>query len=153
MNENYYHQHQDVRKEGDIQFGDLTAFIDIAYAKKIAGINLSTLASLALAPGVPTNTVIDVRELENGTTLKWEKPANGNAAYYYVLMRETYQPLWQTKFKTEDNQITLPYSKDNYFFGVQSVDKDGHESLVDFPCSAPQLTAIRVAETRWVFLY
>lgn len=133
MNENYYHQHQDVRMEDEIQYGDLPEFIDADYAAKIAGVNLATLANLAMAPAAPENVVIDVRELTNTTTLQWDKPKIGNANTYYVLLRETHEPFWQKKIKVEGNSVTLPYSKDNYLFGVQAVDEDGHESLAVFP--------------------
>ena len=59
---------------------------------------------------------------------KGKKPAG-----YYVLMRETTSPFWERKFFVKENSATLAYSKDNYFFGVQSVDEDGHESLVVTP--------------------
>jgi hypothetical protein len=52
------------------------------------------------------------------------------------MMRETYQPLWEKKIFVEGNEVTLPYSKANYFFGIQSVDASGHESIVVFPGQA-----------------
>lgn len=133
MNENYYHQHQDVRMENGIQYGDLPEFIDADYAAKITGINLATLANLAMAPAAPENVVIDVRELTNTSTLRWDKSKNGSSNTYYVLLRETHEPLWKEKIKVEGTSVTLPYSKDNYFFGVQAVDEKGHESLAIFP--------------------
>ncbi len=133
MNENYYQQHQNVVVKDGIQYGDLPEFTDAEYAAKIAGINLATLANLALAPPAPANVVIDVRELTNTSTLRWEKPEIFEQNTYYVLLRETHEPLWQQKIRVEGTSITLPYSKDNYFFGVQSVDAEGHESLVEFP--------------------
>lgn len=133
MNENYYHQHQDVVVKEGIQYGDLPEFTDATYAAKITGINLATLANLALAPNVPQKVVIDVRELSNTTTLRWETPENFDDNTYFVVLRETHEPLWQQKFEVEGNSITLPYSKDNYFFGVQAVDAEGHESMVQMP--------------------
>lgn len=133
MNENYYHQHQDVRMEDEIQYGDLPEFIDADYAAKITGVNLATLANLSMAPAVPENVVIDVRELTNTTTLQWDNPKNRSTNNYYVLLRETHEPLWQKKIKVEGTSVTLPYSKDNYLFGVQAVDEEGHESLAVFP--------------------
>lgn len=133
MNENYYHQHQDVVVKDGIQYGDLPEFTDANYATKIAGINLATLANLALAPDVPQNVVIDVRELSNTTTLRWESPEGFDDNTYFVVLRETHEPLWQQKMKVQGTSITLPYSKDNYFFGVQSVDAEGHESMVQMP--------------------
>ena len=72
--------------------------------------------------------------MSNYSTLSWEEPENGKKpAGYYLLMRETYQPLWEKKIYVEGTEITVPYSKDNYFFAVQAVDKEGHESLPVFP--------------------
>ncbi len=133
MHENYYHQHQNVRTEDGIQYGDLPQFVDYDYVKKIAGINLSVLANLDFAPSVPRNVGIDISELGNVTKLKWDVPLNGKVSGYYVLMRETDQSLWQKKIFVKGTEVILPYSKDNYLFAVQSVDEGGHESLPVFP--------------------
>jgi hypothetical protein len=75
-----------------------------------------------------------VSNLTNKTTLKWETPQKGKKpAGYYVLMRETYSPVWTKKFFVKENEATLPYSKDNFLFAVQSVDAEGHESLAVMP--------------------
>ena len=75
--------------------------------------------------------------LTNKTTLRWETPAKGvKPSGYYILMRETYQPLWEKKIFVTGNEVTIPYSKDNYFFGIQSVDAAGHESIAVFPGQA-----------------
>jgi hypothetical protein len=80
------------------------------------------------------NCVIVTGGLTNKTTLKWESPSKGvKPAGYYILLRETYQPLWEKKIFVTGNEITLPYSKDNYFFGIQAVDAQGHESIAVFP--------------------
>lgn len=134
MNENFTQQHQNVRKESGVDYGDLPEFVDYNYVQKVARMNLSVLASLASAPAEPQNAGIVNREVTNKTMLKWEVPAIGKRpAGYYVLMRETLSPYWEKKFYVTDTTITLSYSKDNYFFGVQSVDADGHESLPVFP--------------------
>lgn len=133
MNENYYHQHQDVRIENGIQYGDLPEFVDFDYAAKIAGINLAVLANLALAPASPINPIIDTKELTNLTKLKWEEPKGRKPYGYYILMRETDQPLWQTKTFVKGTEAVLPYSKDNYLFAIQAVDDMGHESLPVIP--------------------
>ena len=71
------------------------------------------------------------------TTLRWETPATGvKPAGYYILSRETFQPLWEKKIFVTGNEVTLPYSKDNYFFAIQSVDAAGHESIAVFPGQA-----------------
>jgi Zn-dependent M28 family amino/carboxypeptidase len=133
MNENYYHQHENVRMEDGIQYGDLPEFVDFEYMRKITGINLASLASLASAPSEPQNVVIDVRRLSNTSTLRWDSPRNGSAKGYYVLMRETDESMWQKKFYTEEMTLTIPYSKDNYFFAVQAVGEGSHESMAVFP--------------------
>lgn len=133
MNENYYHQHEDVRVENGIQYGDLPEFVDFEYMRKITGINLASLASLASAPSEPSSVGIDVRRLSNTSTLRWEAPETGKAKGYYVLMRETDASMWQKKFYTEETSLTIPYSKDNYFFAVQAVGEGGHESMAVFP--------------------
>lgn len=133
MNENYDHQHQNIRKENGIQYGDLPEFVDYEYARKVTSVNLAVLANLALAPAQPQNVGIVVKEVTNKSTLKWEKPVGKNPKGYYVLLRETFQPFWQKKIYTEQTEITIPYSKDNYFFAVQSVDENGHESLPVWP--------------------
>jgi hypothetical protein len=133
MNENYYHQHENVRVENGIQYGDLPEFVDFEYMRKVAGINLASLYSMASAPSEPQSVGIDVRKLSNTSILRWDAPAKGKAKGYYVLMRETDSSTWEKKFYTEENTLTIPYSKDNYFFAVQAVGENGHESMAVFP--------------------
>lgn len=133
MNENYTRQHQDVRKENGIQYGDLPEFIDFEYLRKNTAINLSNLANLAKAPATPEDVKIDVKKLGNTTYLYWKAPKTGKTTGYYILMRETTSAVWQRKLFTEALEITLPYSKDNYFFAVQSVNEAGNESLPVVP--------------------
>ncbi|MEJ7627086.1 MAG: M20/M25/M40 family metallo-hydrolase [Ferruginibacter sp.] len=133
MNENYYHQHQDVRKENGIQYGDLLEFIDFEYLRKNTAINLSVLANLAKAPAMPEEVKMDVKKLGNNTLLQWKSPKSGMPKGYFVLVRETTSAVWQKKFYTGSLQMSLPYSKDNYFFAVQSVNSDGNESLPVVP--------------------
>ena len=133
MNENFYHQHQDVRKEKDIQYGDLPEFLDFEYLRKNTALNLANLANLAKAPAVPEEVKVDVKKLTNATYLYWKAPKSGNAKGYYVLIRETTSAVWQKKIYTETLEARLPYSKDNYFFGVQSVSAEGNESLPVVP--------------------
>ncbi len=133
MNENYDHQHQDVRVENGKQYGDLADYLDYNYLKKIAGANLSTLANLALAPGSPQNVGIEVKELTNTTTLKWKAPEGKTPFGYYILIRESSSSNWKKKIFVTGNEATIPYSKDNFLFAVQSVDEQGHESLPVIP--------------------
>jgi hypothetical protein len=136
FNENYDRTHKVIEVKNGIHYGDTPEFVDCEYVRKNAGINLATLANLALAPYAPQNVGINISGLSNSTRLSWEEPKNGKKpAGYYVLVRETYQPLWEKKIFTEGTSITLPYSKDNYFFAIQSVNADGHESEIIFPTS------------------
>src|SRR5450432_772997 len=113
MNENYNHQHQDIRKD--------------------TCMNLSNLANLAKSPSMPQDVKVDVKKLDNYTALSWANPKSGKFKGFYVLMRETTSALWQKKIFTTQTSISLPYSKDNYFFAVQSVSEDGNESLAVVP--------------------
>jgi hypothetical protein len=95
--------------------------------------NLSNLANLAKAPSEPQEVKIEVKRLGNSTSLSWLAPKSGKVKGYHILMRETSSPVWQSKLFSTKNEITLPYSKDNYFFAVQSVTESGNESLPVLP--------------------
>ena len=133
MNENYYHQHQDVRVENNIQYGDLPEFMDFEYLRKNTAVNL---ANLAKAPSKPEEVKVEVKKLSNSTSLQWKAPKTGKTKGYYVLIRETTSAVWQKKFFTENTEIKLPFSKDNYFFAVQSITESGNESLPVVPLPA-----------------
>jgi len=133
MNENYNHQHQDIRKENGVQYGDLTEFMDFEYLRKNTCMNLCNLANLAKSPAMPQDVKVDVKKLDNYTVLSWTNPKTGKFKGFYVLMRETTSAFWQKKIFTTQTSISLPYSKDNYFFAVQSVSEDGNESLPVVP--------------------
>jgi hypothetical protein len=136
MNENYYHQHQDVRNENGVQYGDLPEFMDFEYLRKNTAVNLSNLANLAKAPAMPQEVKVEVKKLSNYTQLYWKAPKNGKVKGYYILMRETTNAFWQKKIFTEALEYKLPYSKDNYFFAVQSINETGNESLPVVPMPA-----------------
>ncbi|MCR5889352.1 M28 family metallopeptidase [Hymenobacter sp. J193] len=134
MNEDFRHQHQDLRQENGAEYGDYAKYMDFAYLRKNTGVNLATLASLALAPAAPESVGVLTAQLTNRTQLQWEAPKAGERpAGYYVLMRETSAPEWQQKFFVTDTKADLPHSKDNYIFGVVAVDAEGHESLPVLP--------------------
>ncbi len=135
MNEDFDRQHQNVRKENGVDYGDLPDFVDYSYTQKVTRMNLASLANLALAPREPLNVGVVTSGLTNKTVLKWENPVGEKPAGYYVVMRETTSPVWEKKFFITGNTASLNYSKDNYYFGVQSVDADGHESMVVIPKS------------------
>ncbi len=136
MNENYTHQHQDVRTENGIAYGDLPEYMDFEYLRKNTCMNLCNLANLAKAPQMPREVKVETKKLTNYTNLSWQAPAAGKVKGYYVMMRETTSAFWQRKFFTTDLKMDLPYSKDNYFFAVQSVGLEGNESLPVVPVPA-----------------
>lgn len=133
MNENFYHQHQNVRTENGIAYGDLAEYMDFEYLRKNTAMNLSNLANLAKSPSVPQSVGISVAGLGNSTSLSWKPAATGKVKGYYVMMRETTSPVWQKKFFTTATEMKLPYSKDNYFFALQSVSTDGNEGITVVP--------------------
>ena len=133
LNENYTQEHQNIRMENNIQYGDLAEYIDYEYLRKNTGLNLCNLASLAKAPSMPDSVKMEVRKLTNSTYLTWKAPKFGKAKGYYVLVRETTSAFWQKKIFTSEMEMRLPYSKDNYFFAVQTVNESGNESLAVVP--------------------
>lgn len=133
MNENHDHQHQDLRTENNIKYGDLPEFMDFEYLRKIAASNLATLANLAWAPKAPTNIGIEIKDLTNFSTLVWKAPAGKKVYGYQILIRETSDTNWQKSIFVTDTKATIPYSKDNFLFAVQAVDELGHASLPVFP--------------------
>ncbi len=143
MNENYNWQHQDVRIEEGIQYGDLPEFVDYEYTTNVARVNAAVLASLALAPPPPVNAGIDISRLEHHTTLRWEYDGTENPEGFYICIRETTASQWQRKIfiSTDDAAVdndTYRYtvkgvSKDNYIFGIQAVGENGLHSVTVFP--------------------
>ncbi len=137
VNENYYRTHTAVEERGGILYGDLIEGIDFEYLRKNTGVNLATAANLALAPAAPENVHLDASKLENSTFISWTAPSQGAApSAYYLLVRETDASQWQRKILVHGTEVRVPYSKDNYFFGVQSVSAAGHESVAVFATAA-----------------
>ncbi len=133
MNENFTRQHQDVRVENGIAYGDVLEHIDFEYLRKNTALNLANLANLAKAPAMPQTVKIDVSRLSNISNISWQAPKTGKVKGYYILLRETTSAFWQKKIFTDQLEMVLPYSKDNYFFAVQSVGVNGNESLPVVP--------------------
>lgn len=133
FNENFDRQHQNIRTENGKEYGDLPELVNFAYTANVAKINLAAMASLAKAPASPQAPKMKIN-LDNMTYLSWDAPAFGpKVKGYYVLMRETYQPFWETRTFVTGTEASLPFSKDNYFFGVQSVGDDGQVSQIVVP--------------------
>lgn len=132
-NENYNQQHQNLRTENNIKYGDLPEFMDFDYLRKITCSNLATFSNLAMSPKAPVNAGIEVKELTNSSVLVWAAP-EGKAVYgYTILVRETAASHWEKTIFVKDTKAEIPYSKDNYFFAIQSTDELGHSSLPQFP--------------------
>jgi hypothetical protein len=133
--EDYTHQHQNVRTENGVFYGDTPEFVDFEYTANVARVNLVALASLANAPAKPKNVGIVTGRLTNDTDLKWDANSDATLAGYEVVWRDTTAAEW-TSGKFVGNVTTYSakgMSKDNYFFGVRSVDKDGNKSPVVYP--------------------
>jgi hypothetical protein len=132
--ENFAHEHQDVRVENGVQFGDLIEFVDFAFTARVARVNLATIWSLSQAPGTPTGVHIDTTVLTNQSTLTWARGTEPDLAGYEVLWRETSAPDWTNVIPVGDvTTVTIDLAKDNVMFGVRAVDRDGHHSPVAFP--------------------
>lgn len=133
--EDYRHQHQDVRIENGVQYGDLAEFVDFNYVAQVARINAAALAGLSLAPAEPSGVEMETTQLENNTTLRWEANREPDLAGYQIVWRETTAPFWQNRvFAGNVTRYTLKgLSKDNYIFGVQAVDRDGNASVAVYP--------------------
>ena len=132
--EDFHHQHQNVRTENGIEYGDLAKFVDFDYVAHVARLNAATLASLASAPAPPANVHLLTKDLENDSTLAWEASPGGRAAEYEVLWRATTSPEWEHVEKFGGvTRATLKLSKDNVIFAVRAVDAEGHRSLPVVP--------------------
>jgi hypothetical protein len=144
--ENFNHQHQHVRIENGIEYGDLLKFDDFSYIAQVARLNMATLATLASSPGMPGNVRMLITDLDNNSAFKWEPPSAGSGVVHYqIVWRETSANDWQfaadaQKYgaTAENNTATLPVSKDNVFFGVRACDQFGHCSQAVAPVPAPQ---------------
>jgi hypothetical protein len=132
--ENFNHQHQNVRSENGVQYGDLPRFVDFDYVANVARLNAATLASLAAAPAPPANVHLLTKDLQNDSTITWDPSPDGLAASYEVLWRPTSSPAWEeVKPAGNATRITLPESKDNVIFAVRAVGQSGHRSLPVVP--------------------
>jgi len=130
--EDYHHQHQNVRTENGIEYGDLAKFVNFDYVAEVARLNAATLASLASGPAPPSKVKMLTKELENDTHLTWEPSAG--ATSYEVVWRATSSPDWEhVQTVTSATSAMLKVSKDNVIFGVRAVDAAGHRSLPVVP--------------------
>lgn len=138
--ENFNHQHQTLRTENGIEYGDLLKFVDTAYVANVARLNSATLATLAAAPSEPQQVHVLTRNLDNNTELAWQPSAFAPpGTTYEVVWRDTTDELWtHGRNVGADTHVTLDVSKDNVLFGVRAVDAAGHRSLPVAPVPARQ---------------
>ncbi len=130
--ETFAHQHQNVRVEGGVQYGDLQRFMDFDYLAQVTRYNIAVLASLATGPGRPAHAYVLTHDLTNDTSLAWTQVPG--AARYEVVRRLTTDADWtSTTDVKQATSITLPYSKDEWLFGVRAVDAAGQMGVVTFP--------------------
>jgi Zn-dependent M28 family amino/carboxypeptidase len=130
--ENYTQQHQDIRTENGIEYGDKLKFVNFDYAKKLTAVNAINLASIASAPPAPNNVAIG-GIVEASAKFKWDKV--DGAVGYKIYWRDTTSPTWDFSRVVGDvSEFTLNgIVLDNYFFGVAAIGEDGSESIVSFP--------------------
>ncbi len=133
--EDYTHQHQSVKIVDGKQFGDLPEFVDFGYVASVARINTASLAALALAPARPKNVAVITTRLTNDTDLKWVANTDADLAGYEIVWRDTLAAFWTDSLFVGNvtNYTAKEMSKDNFFFGVRAVDKDGNKSPVSYP--------------------
>ncbi|HEY1043492.1 MAG TPA: M28 family metallopeptidase [Telluria sp.] len=133
-NEDFDHQHQNLRTENGNAIGDLVEYNDYNYIAKVTRVNAAALASLALAPAAPKNVQVRTRQLENDTVLLWQPNREPDLAGYRVVWRDTGAAQWEgSQWVGNVTEARIKLSKDNYFFGVQAVDKDGNVSVATYP--------------------
>jgi hypothetical protein len=134
LREDFHHQHQNVRVENGVEYGDSLKFVDYEYVARVARLNAATLASLAAAPGPPANVHLLTKDLENDSTLTWEAAPGGLAAEYEVVWRATTSAEWEHSQNVGNaTRATMKLSKDNVIFAVRALDKAGHRSLPVVP--------------------
>jgi Peptidase family M28/Fibronectin type III domain len=132
--EDFTHQHQNVRTENGIFYGDTPEYVDFEYVANVCRVNLIALASLASGPGKPKNVTMGQRQ-SNDTELRWDASTYVDLAGYEVVWRDTTAAEWtSSQFAGNVTTYTVKgISKDNFLFGVRAADKDGNKSQVVYP--------------------
>ena len=140
--EDFRRQHQDVREEKGVAYGDTPDHVDFAYVADVTRVNGAALASIARAPAPPAQVQIEAARLENDTTLRWAPNAESDLAGYRIVWRETTSAFWEHSLDVgrEVTRATVPgVSKDNVIFGVEALDTAGHASPAVFPSARKTL--------------
>jgi hypothetical protein len=134
-NEDYDHQHQNVGTREGKFYGDTIEYVDFDYVANVTRINIASMARLALAPARPKNVGMVTGRLGNDTELKWDASTESDIAGYEIVWRDTTSPTWTNSLSVGNvtNYVMKNMTKDNYFFGVRAVDRDGNKSPVSYP--------------------
>jgi fibronectin type III domain protein len=134
-NEDFRHEHQNVRVENGVQFGDLPQFVDFDYVANVTRINAAALAALANGPAAPQNVKVEASTLSVDTQLEWQPNTEPDLAGYEIVYRDTTEPTWSHVIKVGNvtSYTVKNITKDNFLFGVRAVDTDGNRSDVSFP--------------------
>ncbi len=142
--EHYDRQHQDLRTEDGVEYGDVIEHVDFDYARRLTGVNAAVLASLAWAPPPPADVQI-AGAVRPSARLRWRVPTgsggpdDADLAGYKIYWRLTTAPQWTDWIfvpwtgEEEMSRVMENLVIDNYLFGVAAVDRNGHESVVQFP--------------------
>jgi len=130
--ENFTHQHQDVRMQGGVQYGDLPQYNDWQYLARATQANVASLATLALGPAPPGNVQLLTKHLGYDSTLRWKAAADAES--YEIVWRATDGAQWEdAKDVGNVTEATVPVSKDDFVLGVRSVDANGLRSPAVYP--------------------
>jgi hypothetical protein len=134
-NEDYRHEHQDVRVENGVQFGDLPEFVDFRYVARVAKVNGAALAALANGPASPRDVKVEAATLSVDTQLEWQPNSEPDLAGYEIVFRDTTSPTWTNGIPVGNvtSYTVEGITKDNFLFGVRAVDRRGNRSVVSFP--------------------
>lgn len=133
-NENFAHQHQNVRVENGTQYGDLIEFVDFDYVARMAKVNGAALWSLANAPASPQNVTVNTTLLSNDSQFTWQGGNDALTAGYEILWRPTNAPFWTHSIPIgKVNTATINLSKDNVIFGIRAVSENKYASPAAFP--------------------
>jgi hypothetical protein len=131
-NENFKHEHQDVRVENGVQFGDLIEFVDFQYLARVTRVVGSSLLALSRSPRAPVNSRVITAQLSNDTELRWDANPESDVVGYEVVWRDSTEPLWThvRRVGNVTDYTIAGLNKDDVQLGVRAIDREGNRSPV-----------------------